>query len=839
MNEENISNESGNKGKIKEFVGHRREKDGKPQSLHSHLSRASVLAGQFACKIGLKDAGRIIGLLHDLGKASNEFQSYIKSATGMIDPDADDYSDAEKLKGKVDHSSAGAQFIYQTLSKKGSEGLIAAQFLSLCIASHHSGLIDCLSPSGEDNFTKRIEKSKEKTHLDEILSYLSATEKHRLTELASNDKLIKQVYGKVKSLIEKNDSKETMLFKYGLLVRFLFSCLIDADRLNTADFEFPKNIKNRNYGKYCSWNILLERFNTKLKEFANKIDRNEVDNLRDEVSKECFNFSMKPKGLYQLTVPTGGGKTLSSLRFALNHAEYQKMDRIFYVIPYTSIIDQNADEVRKILEDKDGKYLDRIVLEHHSNLTPEEETKRQNLLVENWDAPIIFTTQVQLLETLFGGGTRSVRRMHQLANSIIIFDEVQTIPVRCVHMFNVALRFLVNNCNSTVVLCTATQPLLDKVEPVQRALTITQEQKMIKNENELFQKLKRVDLIDKRKNIGGWTNEEMTDLVNQELKELGSVLIIVNKKESARSLYQKLSEDNPSVTFHLSTNMCPAHRLNVLSTVKERIEKKQPVVCVSTQLIEAGVDIDFGTVIRYMAGLDSITQAAGRCNRNGKRKYGRVYIINPQDENLDSLKDIKIGAECAERFLRDYDRSPEVFEQDRIGLKAMEQYYTYYFYDRKKQMDYPITSNNKEIGREDNLFALLSLNTSSILAFQRTHENRMPSIPLKQSFQSAAKAFYAIDSLTRGVIVPFGKEGEDIINELCDAVMIEKQYKLLKTAQRFSVNLFPNDFDDMEKKKAIREVQKDSGIYYMDYQYYSNDFGWSKEILTEMKNLTF
>ncbi len=518
------------------------------------------------------------------------------------------------------------------------------------------------------------------------------------------------------------------------------------------------------------------------------------------------------------------------------------MDRIFYVIPFTSIIDQNADEVKKILEDKnnDGKYLDKIVLEHHSNLTPEEETKRQNLLSENWDAPIVFTTQVQLLETLFGSGTRSVRRMHQLTNSIIIFDEVQTIPVRCVYMFNIALRFLVNNCSATIVLCTATQPLLDKIEPIQRSLSITQEQKIIRNEKELFRKLKRVEVFDKRREIGGWAVDEVANLAKQELKETGSVLIVVNKKESARSLYQKLSEEEPTKAFHLSTNMCPAHRLNVLRTVKERLEKKRLVICISTQLIEAGVDIDFGTVIRYMAGLDSIAQAAGRCNRNGKReKYGRIYIVNPQDENLDSLKDIKTGAECAERFLRDYDRSPDDFENDRIGLKAMEQFYTYYFYNRKGQMDYPITSNCKEIGRDDNLFNLLSLNNFSIQAFQRINKNNLPSIPLKQSFQSAAKAFYAIDSFTRGVIVPFGKEGEDIINELCDAEMLEKQYKLLKSAQRYSVNLFPNDFEEMEKKKAIREVQKDSGIYYIDYQYYSNEFGWSKEIVTEMKNLTF
>jgi CRISPR-associated endonuclease/helicase Cas3 len=824
----------------KEFIAHRREKDGEPQLLCSHLSKVAIYTGQFAYKIGLKDAGRIIGLLHDIGKASNAFDKYIQSATGRIDPDSDDYVDVKEQKGKIDHSSAGAQLINRTISKKGPEGLIAAQVLSLCIASHHSGLIDCLLPDGKDNYTRRMEKPEEKTHTVEALSYLSDYEMHWMMNLLSSDTVVKQLIAKIKSLKENNDHQDTAMFKHGLLVRFLFSCLIDADRLNTADFEFPQNIKIRNYGKYYAWTVLIERLNKKLKEFENIIDKNEVDDLRDEVSLQCLHFSTKPKGIYQLTVPTGGGKTLASLRFALNHAAIHKMDRVFYIIPFTSIIDQNADQVRKILEDRDvnGKYLDRVVLEHHSNLTPEEETKRQNLLSENWDAPIVFTTQVQLLETLFGSGTRSVRRMHQLANSVIIFDEIQTIPVRCVHIFNIALRFLVNNCGASVILCTATQPLLDKVDPVQRSLSITPEQKIIQNEKELFQKLKRIEVLDVRKENDAWSEDEIVNLTEQELKEMCSVLIIVNKKDSARSIYQKISEKKITDVYHLSTNMCPTHRLNVLNIVREKLDNKQPVICVSTQLIEAGVDIDFGTVIRYMAGLDSIAQAAGRCNRNGRRKIGRVYIINPKDESLDKLKDIKIGASDADRVLREFKNNPELFDNDRLGIKAMEQFYKYYFYNRSKEMNYPVPTENTVVGRADDLFNLLSLNSISVAEYKRIH-NASPSIPLKQSFQSAAKSFHAIDSPTRGIIVPYGKEGEDIRNKLCDTLMIEKQYKLLKTSQRFSVNLYPYELEDMGKKNAIREVQKDSGIYYMDYQYYSNEFGWSKEIVTEMKNLNF
>lgn len=830
---------SSNMFKKKEYIAHLRKKDKKPQSLSTHLKEVSKQTGRFASKIGLKECGELIGLLHDIGKASHEFQQYIKSAVGLINPDADDYVDASQQKGKIDHSSAGAQIIYRSLSERGPEGIIAAQILSLCVASHHSGLIDCLTPDGQDNYSRRMKKPEQKTHVDEAFLCLNENGKEELENLLSREVLVNQVIQKFKSLKEDSDHQDTAMFKCGLLVRFLFSCLIDADRINTADFEFPSNVRFRNYGEYHPWDVLVKRLNSKLKKFEKKEDKNNVDVLRDEVSQRCLDFFIKPKGkIYQLTVPTGGGKTLASLRFALNHASHHKMDRIFYIIPFTSIIDQNADEVRKILEDKgkNGRYLDRVVLEHHSNLTPEEETRRQNLLSENWDAPIVFTTQVQFLETLFESGTRSSRRMHQLANSVIIFDEVQTIPVRCVHMFNVALRFLVNNCGSTAVLCTATQPLLDKIDPVQRSLTILPEQKIIKNEMELFRELKRVEIYDQQK-AGGWLEDEVVDLTMRELQETGSVLIIVNTRNSARSLYKKLAEKELSKVYHLSTNMCPAHRLKVLDIVKDRLANNQPVICVSTQLIEAGIDIDFGSVIRYLAGLDSIAQAAGRCNRHGKRPQpGRVYIINPKDENIDRLKDIKVGAGDAERVLREYNDNPEAFDNDLLGLNAMDQFYKYYFYNRKEQMNYPIPSDNREVGRADNLFNLLSLNSISVQEFQRIHNaSLLPS--LKQSFQSAAKAFRAIDSPAQGVVVPYGKKGEEIVNQLCAAVYIEKQHKLLKAAQRFSVNLFPHEFETLAKKGAIREVQKESGVYYLDDQYYSDEFGWSEEAVKGMKTL--
>ena len=822
-------------GNEKEFIAHRRKKDGVKQSLWHHLTEASSLAGRFASKIGLEKQGELLGLLHDLGKASQEFDRYIKSATGLIDSDADDYVDAAEKKGKIDHSSAGAQVIYQYYSNKGYESLLVSQILSLIIASHHSGLIDCLTTDGVDNYSRRMNKPVEKTHLEEAVSNLDNCIKLKIDNMLSNSQLIKEFNQTLMSLREENDSPETGLFKIGLLIKYLFSCLIDADRLNTADFEFPEQAKRRYQGHYEEWSVLSNKLELHLKEFKNE---KKIDIIRQDISNHCLDFSSKPKGIYQLTVPTGGGKTLSSLRFALNHANKHNMDRIIYVVPFTSIIDQNAQKAREALEKQISKgiYANNIVLEHHSNLTPEKETTRQKLLSENWDMPVVYTTMVHFLDTLFGYGTRDVRRMHQLANAVIIFDEIQTLPIRCVQLFNIAVRFLVKSCGSTVVLCTATQPLLDKITPAQRALQIMPEQQMMRDVRKLFQELKRVIVYDRRENAG-WKDSDVADLVKQELDLTGSVLVVVNTKKEAINLFQELQKFQHAKVFHLSTNMCPAHRMAILNEVKGLLDNKGPVICVSTQLIEAGIDIDFGSVVRYLAGLDSIGQAAGRCNRNDIRTIpGRVFIVNPKDEKLDKLKDIKIGREKAERVLGEFRDNPKQFDEDIIGLKSLERYYQYYFHEQNDEMSYKVDGKSV-IGRDDNLFNLLSKNHLSVQAYQRVNNDSSPKISLRQSFMAASKAFQAIDSLTRGVIVPYGEKGEQIINELCASDILEKQYKLLKEAQRYSVNLFPYVFEKLSSQQIIREVQQGAGVYYLDKQYYSATFGVSQSIVNEMENL--
>ena len=500
------------------------------------------------------------------------------------------------------------------------------------------------------------------------------------------------------------------------------------------------------------------------------------------------------------------------------------MDRVIYVIPFTSIIDQNAEVVRGILEPTENDR-GRVVLEHHSNLAPEQQGWREKVLTENWDAPVVFTTTVQLLESLFGGGTRGARRMHQLANAVLVFDEIQTLPVNCVHLFCNAINFLVEHCGSAVVLCTATQPLLDSVDESKGALKLLKDQDLMPDVKKLFDKLKRVEVLNRRK-PGGWSDAEIARLALDEVVQSGSCLVIVNTKKSAQALYRLCREAAGTRAFHLSTNMCPTHRKRVLKVVKYRLSKSKPVLCISTQLIEAGVDVDFGSVIRYAAGLDSIAQAAGRCNRNGRNVTGRVHVVNPAAENVGRLKEIRCGISITERLLDDVEAGIENLGGNLLSPQAMARYFDYYFFARRQEMDYPIRAGM--VGRDDTLLNLLSINSLAVDEFGRDH-NSAPNIYFRQSFMSAARVFKVIDAPTRGIVVPYGKAGQELINALCSASEVEKQFKLLRQAQQFTVNVFPQDLDKFQKAGAVHEIQKGVDILYLlDPRYYSQAFGLSQ-----------
>jgi CRISPR-associated endonuclease/helicase Cas3 len=806
------------------YIAHKRKFDGKEQYVHEHLIGTANLSKQYAIIIGLPNIGELIGIIHDLGKYSADFQEYLES---IIRSWTDPTVLIKWKKGDVDHSTAGAQYIWKNYDRNNKIYIFLAQIISLCVASHHAGLIDCITPEGDDNFSRRMNKADEKTHLNEVVEKCEGHILKRINELLNSQEILQEFTAAMKRLMD-GKSKIVQFFNIGLITRFLFSCLIDADRTDTSDFENPEKKLLRSNNQYPEWDEFIVLLEKKLDSFKIK---GKVDEIRRDVSLVCKKRGVKNKGLYTLSVPTGGGKTLASLRFALEHAKKHGLTRILFIIPYTSIIDQNADEVRTIFSNLSEKYGNEMILEHHSNLTPDKDTVQSKVLSENWDAPIVFTTMVQLLEALFNSGTRGVRRMHQLAGSVVIFDEIQTLPVRMVHIFNNAINFLVNNCGSSVLLCTATQPCLHRVDPGKGSIELSKDPKdseIIQDVKKLFQDLRRTSVMDKRK-AGGWSTSEVAALVNEELLITGSVLVVVNTKKSACNLFKACRNFNAKLV-HLSTDMCPDHRRDILKIIKKDtdIEHPSPIICISTQLIEAGVNVDFGSVIRYLAGFDSIAQAAGRCNRHGLREIGRVIIVNPSEEKLGPLVDIEIGKIIGERVLSEFHMNEETFNNDLLHPGVMELFFKYYFFARKDEMEYPI--KNTKIDRIENLVRLLSLNDLSVQNYiQKQKVPKRPDYPWHHSFHSAAEAFKAIDPDTQGIIVPYRK-GKDIIARLCASQNILKEHELMKQAQHYSVNCYQDRILRLGigENGALHDILG-SGILCLKPEHYSIHYGISDE----------
>ena len=679
-------------------IAHVRQSDGLQQLLIDHLLETSIISGQLATKLNLGFVGELLGLMHDFGKYSRKFQKYLHDETGLFNPDLDD-EESTPNGSKVDHSTAGTQWVYRELRKFGAEqgiGELFGQMLGLCIASHHGeGLIDCLDGEGNPKWIDRFNKSDELTHLVECERNADEVVQQKAYELAGEN-LIRSLLNAVKPILSNqtinNKIKE---FYLGCLTRFLFSCLIDADRINSSDFEREDQKDVRRLTEKPDWQSAINQLETKLAGFENRYP---IDKIRRKISDDCLKRAIDFQSIYTLTVPTGGGKTLASLRYALHHAQKHNLDRIIYIIPYTSIIDQNAQAVREILGED-------WVLEHHSNLEPEKQSWQDKLLSENWDKPIVFTTMVQFLDAWFGGGTRGARHIHPMTNSVLIFDEIQTLPVKCVHLFCNVLNWLTTFGKSTAVLCTATQPLLgesglqnfpeDKRENIaSRGLLRLPENAEIMGKHQdldkLFADLSRVEIRFNEK-AGGWNVAEAGVFLLEQFQTTPSCLFIVNTKKWAQELYQYCKAQNvpPEALFHLSTHQCAAHRKAIFDTIKARLENKQPIICISTQLIEAGVDISMACVIRALGGLDSIAQAAGRCNRHGEKEgKGQVWVLNLQEQDFTRiLPDIQAGKTHAERVFRDF------AGQDILQPAAMERYFEYYFYQRSDEMSYSIKNS--------------------------------------------------------------------------------------------------------------------------------------------------
>ena len=838
------------------FIAHVRQADKSEQSVATHLTETAAIARELAAKLDLPAAGELLGLMHDFGKYSKKFQKRIYENNGLefYDYDEDVGTDDDGgLGNKPDHSTAGAQWVYGRLKKFGAQngiGELVGQILGLCIASHHgAGLIDCLNSEGEAVWRTRFSKDDALTHLAECEQNADEVVKRQAEGLADKA-LIDQLVNALKPIVRPmadsfqkersagkiKTSHKIEEFYLGCLTRFLFSCLIDADRINSADFEREAQKDLRRLTQKPNWQEAIDKLETHLADFE---IRYPIDQIRREISDACLKRAADAQGIYTLTVPTGGGKTLASLRYALHHAQKHNLDRIIYIIPYTSIIDQNAEAVRKIycLNPKDNGDSCRVcsecqkwVLEHHSNLDPEKQNWQDKLLSENWDKPIVFTTMVQFLDAWFGGGTRGARHIHPMTRSVLIFDEIQTLPVKCVHLFCNTLNWLTQFGKSSAILCTATQPLLDKLPKSEFGeLKLAENAEIMgKNDqlNKLFDDLSRVEIHYQPK-AGGWSLAAAGEFLLTQFQTASSCLFIVNTKQWARDLYQYCQRQNvpPEALFHLSTNQCSAHRKAIFDEIKGCLKNKQPVICISTQLIEAGVDISMACVIRALGGLDSIAQAAGRCNRHGEKDgKGQVYVLNLQEPSLAQvLPDIHQGQIHAERVLREF------AGRDILQPAAMQQYFQYYFYNRSQEMAYNIKSSSS-----GSLLDWLSDNRLNVYAPK--NDRRTKSFPLlMQSFKSAGRAFQVIEAPTRAAIVPY-TDGKEIIAKLCGNIEMKDRYENLKKAQHFSVNIFPHVWKTLEEKGGLKQIEN-TGVYYIDYcgkSYYSDEFGLSVDEVGEM-----
>ncbi len=734
------------------FISHlyQKEENGEwvIQTNDEHQNGVARFAAEFSGKFGLPAWGDTLGHLHDKGKERDAFQQYIRLENGLPVEDRKNFRDHN-------HAFVGGLLANKLLGKD------VVNLLSNQIISHHTGLHDY----------PELECILEERQIPEEIS----------VEGLNIDK----------SLLFKEFS-ESSFAKYGVelkhfhhLSRMLFSCLVDADRLDTERFMNEDAWSKRG----CTTKIaeLLPRLESYLYELQTKAADTDVNRIRRQVQERCYSASFGEKGFYSLTVPTGGGKTLSSLLWAMRHAVQNSMERIIIAIPYTSIIVQTADLLKKIFGEDN-------VLEHHSNFNPDDvrdEAVREKIMLatENWDYPIIVTTNVQLFESMFSNKPSACRKLHNIVDSVIILDEVQTLPTDFLQPIVDALKAYREMFGVSVLFTTASQPVLSGLiegsNPLVGFKGIDNITEIIPADYKLHDRLRRVSIrIDDK----GRTYEEMAAM----LAEYNKVLCVVNTRKDAKELYDRLPDEG--VKLHLSRMMCPAHIRETISEIKNILnDDSQSVVrVVATQLVEAGVDIDFPVVFRQEAGLDSVLQAAGRCNREGRNAVGLTVVFSLSGENRIPFGAIKDANNARLNLPADSDWfSPDVMKM-----------YFRYLYSNKSTFD--------KKGIKDYLYKYGEL-----------------------CFEKAAEAFKLIEDDGVSVIVNW-KNSIDLVGQLKESGCT---YALMKQLAQFTVSVKRQDFNKLCQYGMVDEILE--GIYVLsDSAQYNRYTGlslgnhWMDEILT-------
>lgn len=683
---------------------------------HGHLNKVASLCATFAgdmfppgpTRESVRQWGYLAGLWHDLGKFAPNWQSYLKS---KVDPHIGE------ITNKVDHSSAGAQYANQDCNIH-----LFGRLLAYPIAGHHAGLANGIDDTG----------SCLETRLKKSISEFQPTVPRQLLSDAS--------LPPISFALESGHSLASFL-------RMLFSCLVDADFLATESFMASDKRDVRSQTNLPDIAQMVQTLRKHLADFGPP--ETPVNHLRAEILSHCLAAAKQDPGIFSLTVPTGGGKTLSSLAFALEHARRHNLRRVIYVIPYTSIIEQNAEVFRKAL----ASLGPDVVLEHHCNLDPdsEKQTERSRLASENWDARLIVTTNVQFFESLHAHRTSRCRKLHRIARSVIILDEAQSLPVELLAPCLRSLEELTKNYHSTVVLCTATQPSI--IRNSEFPIGISQPTEIIPNPKKLYNSLRRVSTVHLPDTL------DHPSLTSR-LAEHEQVLCIVNTRRHARQLFDLLPDDG--TRRHLSALMCPEHRKMVLDEIKQRLDDGLPIRLVSTQLIEAGVDIDFPVVFRALAGLDSIAQAAGRCDREGLltaaagRPAGNLFIFHPETPAPPGF--IRSTADSTAEILAPNPSDP-------LSLECIEEYFRTHYWKHSSETD-------KKHILECWPKSMTSLN--DLLLFQ---------------FKTCGEDFRLIDDYSAAVIVPWNTEGTALCKQLRETFEPAEIRRLARKLQRHTVTI--------------------------------------------------
>lgn len=707
--------------------------------LDEHLHGVARIAGNFAADFDSREWAYIAGIWHDLGKYREKFQQYIKSVSGY---DAEAHIEGG-VQGRVDHSTAGA---IHAIEKLGMQGRI----LAFLIAGHHAGLPDWNSvEGGRSSLLQRVEEGKSKGYLQEAL-------------LAAPAYVI---------LEQRCPASLPPDGSLALWIRILFSCLVDADFLDTE--VFMDGCKSGLRSDYPSLAELKPAFDLYMADKTAKAADSAVNRIRADVLRQCRDKAALSSGLFSLTVPTGGGKTLSSMAFALNHAVYHGKNRVIYVIPYTSILEQTAEIFR-------GIFGDDNVIEHHSNLDPEREDSRSRLATENWDAPIVVTTNVQFFESLFAAKTSRCRKLHNIVNSVVVLDEAQLLPPEFLApMLHVMQDLASPSYKVSFVLSTATQPAFS---PRPKFAGLKAVRELMDNPGQLYADLKRVEA-----ELPADFNAQRTwESIADELQRYDSVLCIVNSRADCRDLHALM----PRGTIHLSALMCGQHRSHVIASIKQRLKDRNPTRVVSTQLVEAGVDMDFPVVYRALAGLDAVAQAAGRCNREGTLPgRGKVVVFVPPKDPPSGL--LLKAKQSGQEIMR-------LTKGDPLTRKRFEAYFRHYY------------------------ASLNSLDIKDIVSLLDMH-NIADAAKCKFNFRTAAEKFRLIDEEGQtAVIVRYG-ESPGLIASLEASRNLEPYQRraILRKLQRYTVNIREHECKKLLASGDIREIYSGGYVQHSDTLYHA------------------